>query len=171
MEVIKDLDLAAQPPFTDRNHPALDLRGAVNVSPAERARLIGIFRSHLKVDIVPGTRLIRVSFRSHDPKQAAEVANAVINSYKEMYLQTHYAAVSQASDWMTQQLSGLKANVENSEKQLTDFERDSGILTVPSESTQSRDEAQVHSPVIQKLDDLNAELTAAETNRIQKEAI
>ena len=32
-------------------------------------------------------------------------------------------------------------------------------------------EGQIHSVVIQKLDALNAELTVAETNRIEKEAI
>jgi len=175
MTVVKELDLGTQPPFVDRKHPSIDLRNTTNVSPSERTHLLRIFQSHLKVDSVNGTRLIRVAFRSHDPKQASEVANAIIESYKEMYLQSHYLAVSQASDWMTQQLSGLKANVESSEQKLIDFEKASGILTVPTETTLPTGEtmvgSQVHSTVIQKLDELNTELTAAETDRVQKEAI
>lgn len=175
MTVVKALDLGTQPPFVDGKHAPVDLHNAANISPAERTHLLNTFESHLKVESVGGTRLIRVSFRSHDPKQAAEVANAIINSYKDMYLQTHYEAVSQASDWMTKQLSGLKANVESSEQELTNFEKANGILTVPTETALPNGDAmeggQVHSPVIQKLDDLNAELTAAETDRVQKEAI
>lgn len=175
MTVIKDLDLAAQSPFVDSKHPALHVHDTVNVSPEARTHLLRVFLKHLRVETVGGTRLIQVSFRSHDPKQATNVANALIDSYMQMYLQTHYAAVSQASQWMTHQLSDLKANVENSEKQLTDFEKASGILTVPTETTLPTGEtvegSQVHSPVIEKLDALNLELTAAESDRVQKEAI
>lgn len=175
MRVIQYLNLAAQPPFVDKKHPSLDLRNGKSVSPSERTRLVKIFKSHLQVESEAGTKLIHVGFRSHDPKQAADVANAMINSYREMYLETHYAAVSQASEWMMQQLADLRANVESSEKKLTDFEKASGILTVPTETMlptgESVQGSEIHSPVMQKLDDLNAELTAAETDRIQKEAI
>jgi succinoglycan biosynthesis transport protein ExoP len=175
MAVVQQLNLGVQPPFVDRQHPPLDLRKVKIVSPSDRARLIKIFSSHLKVEIETGTKLIRVSFRSHDPKQAAAVANALIDSYREMYLQTHYAAVSQASEWMTKQLADLKLNVERSEKELADFEMASGILTVPTETTLPNGESvqgsEIHSPVMQKLDALNLELTAAESDRLQKEAI
>jgi succinoglycan biosynthesis transport protein ExoP len=175
MKVIEKLNLAAQPPFVNSRHPAIHLHDGVNVSPSDRTHLLRTFKSDLKVKLVPDTRLIQVGFRSHIPAQSAEVANAVINSYKEMYLQTHYAAVSDASNWMTQQLSGLKTNVENSEKQLTDFEKANGILTVPTETALpnggTMEGGQIHSPVIQRLDELNSELTAAVTDRVQKEAI
>ena len=173
MTVIEDLNLSAQAPFMDAKHPPVDLSVEANVNPEDRGRLTSIFQSHLRVDSVAGTRLIKVSFRSRDPKQAAVVANAIISSYKKLYLQSHYAAVSEASDWMTKQLSNLKANVEASEKQVTDFEKANGILTIPSETSVpgGQDGGQIHSPVIQKLDDLNNQLTSAETDRIQKEAI
>lgn len=175
MAVIRELNLNAQAPFLDKKQGVVPLGSPGSESPAERTRLLKIFSGHLKVAIVNGTKLIQVSFRSHDPKQAADVANAIINSYKDIYLETHYTAVSQASDWMTKQLADLKANVETSEKQLTDFEKESGIITIPTETTlptgETMEGGQIHSPILQKLDDLNAELTAAETNRIQKEAI
>jgi len=175
MTVIEKLNLAAQPPFVDSKHPPMALNTGASVTPAQRTHLLKTFESHFKVNSIPQTRLLEVSFRSHDPKQAADVANAVITSYKEMYLQTHYAAVSEATDWMTQQLSGLKTNVEKSEKQLTDFEKENGILTIPTETALpnggTMEGGQIHSPVIQRLDELNTQLTAAETDRVQKEAI
>jgi capsular exopolysaccharide synthesis family protein len=129
----------------------------------------------LKVQPVHGTRLILVTYESHNPKQAAQIANAVVDSYKSQYLQTHYDATSEASVWLTKQLSDLKANVEESEKKLTDFEKESGILGMDMMTTEGTGNGAsgggIHSIVIQKLDSLNAELTAAEANRIEKEAI
>jgi uncharacterized protein involved in exopolysaccharide biosynthesis len=83
--------------------------------------LLSIFQAHLKVEPIRGTRLIKVTYESHDPKLAEQIANALIESYKNQYLQSHYDASTEASDWLTKQLSDLKANVEDSEKKLTDF--------------------------------------------------
>ncbi len=126
---------------------------------------------------IRGTRLIQVTYESHDPNQAAEISNALIDSYKNQYLQSHYDASTEASNWLTKQLSDLKANVEDSEKKLTDFEKETGILSLnmmmPTGSGNGSmgSEGQIHSVVIQKLDALNAELTVAEANRIEKDAI
>lgn len=174
VSVIKRLNLEAEPPFTDKKHSAENnIRALLNGNPGERAREIGIFASRLRVSGIPGTRLIEVAYLSHDPKQAADVANEVVESYKEQYLESHYAVVSQASDWLTKQLSDLKSNVEASEKRLTDYEKSSGILTDPGGASEgdSSVSPRFHSVVLQKLDILNSELTAAETDRLQKEAV
>ena len=127
------------------------------------------------MNAIRSTRLIRVTYESHDPNQAAEIANALIDSYKNQYLQSHYDATSETSSWLTKQLSELKANVEDSEKKLTDFEKESGILSfqVGTGSSESNGGpgGEIHSTVIQKLDALNTELTQAEANHIEKEAI
>ena len=180
LAVIQSLGLASEPSFAgQKNNP---LQPGSGKSPslesaATRTRLLGSFKSGLKVRPVRGTRLIQVIYQSHDPEQAATIANAIIDSYKNQYLQSHYNATSEASDWLTKQLSELKANVEDSEKKLTDFEKESGIISLnlmPSgggSGSDSGGEGQIHSVVIQKLDQLNTDLTAAETNRIEKEAI
>ena len=176
LAVIRKLKLASQPPFVGKDAAASKAELPPDESPNTRTRLLAIFSSHLKVNTVRGTRLIRVSFESHDPSQAAQIANAIIDSYKSQYLQSHYDASSEASDWLTKQLSELKANVEDSEKKLTDFEKESGILSFQSGSVGGNGESggaggEIHSTVLQKLDALNSELTIAEANRIQKEAI
>jgi polysaccharide biosynthesis transport protein len=116
--------------------------------------------------------LIEVTYESHEPKQAAQIANALIDSYKNQYLQSHYDATTETSMWLTKQLSDLKTNVGDSEKKLIDFEKANGIISLSSGSgSDPGGEGQFHSVVIEKLDELNGELTAAEANRIEKEAI
>ena len=171
LAVIEKLGLATQEPFVLRG---TDTEAGLPLerSPIKRGWLLGVFRSHLAVAPVRDTRLIKVVFTSYSPQQAATVANALIESYKTQYMQSHYNATSEASNWLTQQLSDLKENVEASEKSLTDFEKESGLLSLPSlagGSSSGGDE--IHSIVIQKLDMLNTELTTAESNRITKEAI
>jgi capsular exopolysaccharide synthesis family protein len=175
LAVIQRLGLASQSPFAGKSGENPGKGVQLEESPKARTQLLGVFKANLKVKPVRGTRLIDVTYESNDPKQAAQIANALIECYKNQYLQSHYEATSEASEWLTKQLSELKGNVEDSEKKLTDFERESGILSLNAAPTGSGNgsigEGQIHSVVIQKLDALNAELTVAEANRIEKEAI
>jgi succinoglycan biosynthesis transport protein ExoP len=181
LAVIQRLGLASQPPFATTGREARKLRSEQGLpleqAPQTRTRLLTIFGDHLKVEVIRGTRLIQVTYESHDPEHAAQIANALIDSYKNQYLQSHYNATTETSAWLTKQLADLKANVEDSEKKLTDFEKETGILSLnmmmPTASGNGSmgSDGQIHSVVIQKLDALNAELTVAEANRIEKEAI
>src|ERR1700722_924771 len=125
LAVIQRLGLPSPPPFAAKGGEARKLvseRGLpLEQAPQTRTRLLKIFGSHLKVEPIRGTRLIQLTYESHDPKQAAQVANALIESYKNQYLQSHYDASTEASDWLTKQLSDLKAKVKDSEKKLDDF--------------------------------------------------
>ena len=178
LAVIQRLKLASQPPFVSNEVKDPEQGLPLEDSPRTRSRLLGIFSSHLKVKPVHGTRLIQVTFESHDPKQAAQIANAIIEAYKSQYLQSHYDATTETSSWLTAQLSDLKTNVQDAEKKLTDYEKANGILSFNMTGSEGGKEtgrggggAQIHSPVVRKLDALSDELTQAEANRIAKEAI
>jgi capsular exopolysaccharide synthesis family protein len=180
LAVIQQLNLASQPEFVTKGSQARALGSEkgrpLEDAPMTRTWLLKVFSRHLKVEPTHGTRLIKATYESYDPKQAALVANALIDSYKKQYLQTHYDATTEASTWLTKQLSDLKANVEESEKKLTEFEKETGILSLdmmmPAGSRSSYGgSGEIHSVVIQKLDALNSELTMAEANRIAKEAV
>ena len=97
-------------------------------APLTRDKLLQVFGKKLEVKPVIDTRLITVSFTSKDPAQAARVANAVVDEYRTQYLQSHYASVQLASQWLTEQLNGLKSKVEESQKRLAEFQRRTGIV-------------------------------------------
>jgi len=186
LAVIQQLRLENVPPFASPKAPEgkakAEERLPLEKAPIRRTRLLGVFRSHLRVVPQRGTRLIQVSFQSHDQNQAAEVANELVEAYKSNYRQTHYNATTETSGWLTTQLTDLKTNVEEAERKLTDFEKANGILSFNMATPAGgigKDgiknggygNAEIHSPIIQKLDELNQELTQAEANRIGKEAI
>lgn len=180
LAVIQRLNLVSQPEFANRKgagNSGSDSSLSLDRDSQERSRLLAIFHKHLSVESVHGTRLIQVTYESHNRDEAANIANALIDAYRSQYLQSHYDATIETSNWLTKQLSDLKANVEASEQRLTDFEKQTGIFSfgnmMPSDSGNGGIDGGggIHSPVIEKLDQLNTELTDAEANRIQKEAI
>lgn len=156
----------------------------IEKAPVTRERLLKLFASHLKVDSTPDTRLITVSYRDYDPERAAAIANSLVDNYTRQYLHTRYQATARATDWLSGQLTALKKNVDDSQKKLTDYEHESGLSvlmlgigvggtgeTGSSGGGSGVGSGGVHIPAVDKLAALNQELTAAEANRIAKEAI
>jgi capsular exopolysaccharide synthesis family protein len=152
-------------------------------APITRERFLKLFAKHLKVDSTPDTRLITVAYRDYDPQRAAAIANSLVDNYTREYLHSRYQATARATDWLSGQLGVLKKNVDDTQKKLTDYEHESGLSVLmlglsmgtggdsgPSGGA-SAGGGGVHIPAVDKLAALNQELTAAEANRIAKEAI
>ncbi len=148
---------------------------------ATRERLLKIVEGHLKVEQTPDTRLITVSYTDQNPQRAADVANAYVNEYIHEYLMSHFQATARASDWLQIQLNDLKAKVADSQQKLSDYESKTGLSVLMLEAGGNSSGGGgggglssgggTHIPALDKLAALNEELTAAEADRITKEAI
>src|SRR5688572_21029573 len=99
----------------------------MQVDSHREATLLERFDEHLRVSKVPHTRLIALQFLHPDPKKAAEVANAVANTYIEHNFRTKYDATMQASEWLSKQLAELQMKVETSQEKLVRYQREKGI--------------------------------------------
>src|SRR5581483_1033969 len=135
--------------------------GPLEQSPLRRTWLLKQFHQRLTVRPVGGTRILEVRYVDPDPRLAADVVNALVNDYLEQYFQTRYTATRQASDWLKNQLSDLKADVETSQQRLADYQKQTGILG----------ESETNNVVMAKLEELNKQLSAAQANRIVKQAV
>jgi capsular exopolysaccharide synthesis family protein len=124
------------------------------------ANLSKSFHKALNVQLIPKTQIVEVHFRSRDPQLSAVVANAVANTYIEHNFQTKYKATLQTSDWLTKQLDDLKKHAESAQETLTTYQKKTGILGTD----------ETHNIILDKLEELNKELSAAEGDRILKEA-
>jgi len=165
MQVIRELNLDRRPEFAGQAppppSPSLDLSpDPLQSDPAHASSMIGGFKSNLKVSLSPNTRIIEVHYRSADPQMAANVVNTLMQTYVENNFKARFESTMQASDWLSKQLVDLQMKVETSQEKLVRYQKEHEIL--------GADEKQ--NITMEKLDELNKELTAAESERMDKEA-
>ncbi len=123
--------------------------------------LIHNFQKHLAVELIPGSRIVQVSFESTDPVLAAKAANSLVDNYLDYNFREKYDAARTAAGRMEQQLDELQAKVEKSQRDLVDYQREHAIVDVNDKQ----------SVVEQRLGELSTQLTMAESDRIQKESL
>jgi polysaccharide biosynthesis transport protein len=114
----------------------------------------------LKVTRPISTYLLGISYRAPDPQLAADVANAVAQSYLEHTFNIRLKATGALSNFMGKQLEELKAKMERSNLALSKFERKLNVIN-PEEKT---------SILSSRLLQLNTEYTSAQGDRLRKEA-
>lgn len=165
LQVIKELNLDQRPDFGGKTTPALP--SSLDLAPdpllADSARtssLLGGFRGSLRVALSPNSRIIEIHYRSADKQMAANVVNTLMRTYVENNFKARFESTMQASDWLSQQLVDLKMKVEVSQEKLVRYQKEHEILGM--------DEKQ--NITTAKLDELNKELTSAESERMDKEA-
>lgn len=114
-------------------------------------------RANLSVSPVQGTRLINISYSSHDPELAARVVNSMAEEAIAHYFETQYTATNRAADFLQEQLLDMQRKVEASEEQLLDYARENNLFNL--------DEGQ--NLVKKKLELLSEELTRTEAELIK----
>jgi len=165
IKVIETLHLDRDARFTGVGQPPPSTDSAVRVSgmepdPVKAAGLLGTFHAGLNVQLVRSTRLIQVSYTHPDPRLATLIANTLVTTFIEENFRTKYESVTQTSEWLARELADLQMKVQTSEEKLVRYQKDHSILGV--------DEKQ--NIVTARLDELNKELTEAQTERFQKES-
>jgi polysaccharide biosynthesis transport protein len=165
LQVIRQLNLDKQPDLAAKNVPSssiLDLTtDGMQPDSAKTSDVLASFKGDLQVSLVPNTRIIEIRYRSPDKNVAAHVVNTLANTYVEQNFKTRFESTMQASDWLSKQLVDLQIKVETSQEKLVKYQKEHEILGI--------DEKQ--NITTAKLDELNRELTAAESARMEKESI
>lgn len=77
--------------------------------------------SRMNVEPIRLSQLIRVHFESTDPMVAAEIANAIGETYIEVDAEARDEMNMRASEWLGGRLAGLKKNLEDSERALQNY--------------------------------------------------
>src|ERR1700685_2279245 len=165
LQVIRQLNLDKQPEFEAKGKPSpssMELTSdAMQPDSAKTSAVLAAFKGNLQVALVPNTRIIEVRYRSPDKNIAARVVNTLANTYVEQNFKTRFESTMQASDWLSKQLVDLQIKVETSQEKLVQYQKEHEILGI--------DEKQ--NITTAKLDELNRELTAAESLRMEKESV
>ena len=164
LQVIKELHLDRRPEFggapSDSSSSSDLAPDQLQGDSSRTSSLLGGFRSSLKVGLSPNSRIIEIHYRSTDKQMAANVVNTLMQTYVENNFKSRFESTMQASDWLSKQLVDLQMKVETSQEKLVRYQKEHEILGI--------DEKQ--NITTAKLDELNKELTAAESERMDKES-
>jgi exopolysaccharide transport family protein len=163
LQVIRQLNLDKRSEFGGRPDQKQGnlIADTLSTDSNRMSGLLGAFRAHLHVALIPNTRIIEIHYDSTDPQLAASAVNALASTYVEQNFKTKFESTMQASDWLSKQLVDLQMKVETSQEKLVRYQKEHEIL--------GTDEKQ--NITMSKLDELNREMTSAESDRMQKEAL
>jgi polysaccharide biosynthesis transport protein len=149
-------------PVAEEYHlmPAPGQSKGVTQAQAQRAAEAPVGIGGLKITRPPNTYLLLISYRSPDPHLAANVANAIADSYLAHVYEIRIGSSASLSSFMAKQLDELKAKMEKSGLALAEFEKDLDVVN-PEEKTNI---------LSARLLQLNTEYTNAQADRLSKEA-
>lgn len=128
--------------------------------PERATDMVGALAAMVKVSPVARTTLIRVSAEGPDREEVDDIANAVVDAFREESNQWRRSSSEFAAGWIGEQIPRLRAEVVAAEERLGKFQKDHKILSL------DRDQ----SIVLQRLAQLGRDVTTAERTRIQFEA-
>jgi polysaccharide biosynthesis transport protein len=144
--------------------PAATVGGNI---PAEIPSLTGaescallVFQDRLKVKRDVASRLIQVSFASHDPQLSAVVLSALIKEFVDSTYENRHKAVAQSSEWLSKQLEDVRKRMEDSNRALATFQKTTGIADVDTNK----------STISEQMAEQSHQLTQAKTEAIVLEA-
>ena len=115
---------------------------------------------NLKVVRPPNSFILRITYRSTDPQLAADVTNAIAQSYVEHTYDIRVKSTVGLSAFMERQIEELKAKMEKSSLALAAAEKELNVIN-PDDKTNI---------LSSRLLQLNTEYTTAQGDRVTKEA-
>jgi succinoglycan biosynthesis transport protein ExoP len=163
--VILKLGLDHNQDFVDLSNPDQKLpesgqdHEAVQLTSNQHAALT-TFRRRLKVQRDTGSRLVTVSFASHDPRTAAKVANTLVSEFINNNFKTQHELIMQITAWLSRQLDDIQAKMDQSNRALVEFQKETGLADLDTNK----------STLAEQISELDRQLASARSDRIQLEA-
>jgi capsular exopolysaccharide synthesis family protein len=118
------------------------------------------FHDNLKIQLVPKTDIIRISYSSLNAKLSSDIVNHLVADYIQRSYETRYLSTQRVSQWLSGQLDDLKRQVETSQEQMIDLQRKLGMLGFEPDKNQNAT----------TLEDLSVAVVQARIARILAEA-
>jgi len=131
------------------------------VESATQSRVIDAFLRGVTVTPVRNSRLVDVSYRSPDPVLSSRIANALARQYIEQNLEFRFLATREATEFLNERTAEQRKTLEKSEQALQQYREKTGAMALEDRQN----------IVVQRLADINAAVTKARTERIEKESV
>ena len=129
-------------------------------STPDEAAALRVFHKKLSVNPIRGSRLVEVSFASHDPSLAQNVTNTLASQFIDQNYRNRYITTMGASEWLSTQLNDLRQRVSQSNQAVADYQKKYGLV--------ESDDRNV--PLGQLMAEVSKQQSEAQADRIQTEA-
>lgn len=131
-KAVDRLDLPNHPDFTRKKRSPLArilaaIRGG-GPADSDSERATDVLSAGLSVRPIPKSHLVRVSFVHSDPHVARDVANAVVEAYRQFHLDARYTTTAQASEFLTQQVAKLQEEIAEKERRFQRYRAERGMV-------------------------------------------
>ncbi len=123
--------------------------------------LVSRYLNFLTVTPVKNTRLVDVTFSTPDPKLSQQLANAHATSFIQMILENRFNLTQEAREFLGKKLTELREKVVKAENELNKFSQQHGVVSLEKGEN----------IVVDRLVDLNKQLTGVRSERIQAESL
>jgi polysaccharide biosynthesis transport protein len=161
-EVVRSRSLARKVVESLKLWEAPEYAPLVATAPDDAARAAGLvdpFLSHVTVALIPDSRVVSVSVEAQDPALAARAANEVATRFIERERESKFQAATDAAQWLSDRLAEQRAAVAKAETALQDYRATNDAMGL----------LERQNIIGQQMLDLNAAVTRAKTERLQKE--
>jgi capsular exopolysaccharide synthesis family protein len=115
----------------------------------------------LGISPVKNTQLLEISYASANAKLAAKMVNTLMQQFLEISMEGRLSSFQSAGIFLDKQIEKAKIKLEKSEKELNQFARRTGIISLDSRLNL----------IMRQLEEVNAALSEAVTVRIAKESM
>lgn len=156
---LPEFDDAAEMSFLGRFLTIVGLKNDPGEIPAEE-RVLKTMREKLNVYRVEKSRVIVIEFSSQDPKLAADIPNAIADTYIAVQGGAKLESNSAATGWLAPEIEDLSKRVRDAEAKVADYRAQSDLLLGQNNSTLAT----------QQLSELSSELTRLRASRAASEA-
>lgn len=147
------------------NDPAIYPPGVAGKSPSElqqiKEQIAATLLAGIDVTPVRNTSLVDILYTGTSPRVAQKVAEAWGDSYIRMNVAKKLETVQQANDYLSRQISAVKADLDLSRQQLQEYGESRGIISFGESS---------ENVTMQKLVQLNTDTTSAQNLLYEKQA-
>lgn len=126
LRVIEQLGLGRNPDFAPDPETS-EQAVAGGISPAA-IETINKYSERLRVEHLPNTRVITVSFSAADPAVASGTANTIVDLYIQDQRAAKFGAIDDMVRWLSSQVIELRRKVVESELAIENFKLEIGII-------------------------------------------
>ncbi|RWF41785.1 MAG: chain-length determining protein [Mesorhizobium sp.] len=156
---LPEFDEAAKMSALSRLLVIVGLKSDPNEIPPEE-RVLKKMREKLNVYSVEKSRVIVIEFSSEDPRLAADIPNAIADTYISVQGNAKLESNAAATDWLAPEIADLSKRVKDAEAKVADFRAQSDLLMGGNNAVLAT----------QQLSELSTELSRVRANRAAAEA-